>query len=102
MVKDKNVRSFLGCFFDKSVIDVVPQKTLIKLVDEINKDVRKGIFSYDEGKRKISGYNIMTQQQLNSASHKMFLGIIKDYFGKSAYKTLCERKNINIFNLYSK
>lgn len=99
MVKDKNVRSFLGCFFDKSVIDVVPQKTLIKLVDEINKDVRKGIFSYDEGKRKISGYNIMTQQQLNSASHKMFLGIIKDYFGKSAYKTLCERKNINIFNV---
>jgi hypothetical protein len=41
----------------------------------------------------------MSDEEFKSQTHTQFLGIIKKYYGKSAYEMLKQRRNINIFNI---
>ena len=78
-------------FFESSVISNIPASLLNSLVEAINEDCLNDVFKECN--------NIMTEEQLNSKTHKIFMKIIKEYFGESAYKLLSERKSINIFNV---
>ena len=106
-IENPEIRSLVANFFDRSVLQIVPQSELTKLVDSINSDVKNGVFSLKtikdvdtrEDKTVTNAHNIMNERQLNSESHKIFMGIIKNYFGKSAYETLNQRKNLNVFNV---
>lgn len=106
-IENPDIRNLVSDFFDKSVLQLVPASELSKFVETINRDVRNGVFApsikedpYTHKKKVvIDAFNTMTENQLNSESHQMFLGIIKNYFGKSAYETLKQRKNLNVFNV---
>lgn len=90
-IQNYKIKEIVANFFDSSVISNIPSSLLHNLVDAINEDCSNGMFKEYE--------NIMTEEQLNSKTHKTFMKIVKDYFGESAYDLLSERKNINIFNV---
>jgi len=92
-ISDSRTRNYLINFFEKSVIQNIPPKVLLNLIDCINDDVNADIIKFGENN------HILKQVQTDSKSHKAFLSIIKNYFGKDAYKLLKERKNLSIFNL---
>ncbi len=90
-IQNNKIKYRVVNFFENSVISNIPSSLLHNLVDAINEDCSNDVFNKYE--------NIMTEEQLNSKTHKIFMKIIKEYFGESAYKLLSERKNINIFNV---
>lgn len=102
-IENQNIRALVSNFFEPSVISIIPPKSLNLLVKAINEDVKKGIFLEKHhiklSKTVTNSFNTMSVIQLNSDTHKLFLKIIEENFGKSAKKLLSERKNLNIFNL---
>ena len=101
-IKNKEIRPLVANFFERSNVSTIPKKELQKLIDAINEDVEKGVFDVNNNKYNgnvSNAFNHMNEEQLNSKTHQIFLKIIKNYFGKSAWKTLEQRKNLNIFNL---
>lgn len=96
LVKNKKISKLLKNFFEKSVVSLISKEKLLELIEAINDDLDSHIFGFVMDRRAL---HTMNEAQLNSKTHKLFLEIIKDYFGESAYKTLSERKNINIFNV---
>ena len=100
-IKDKRIRPLVANFFERSIISSVPKKEINKLIDAINEDVEKGIFGVENNKYNgnvSNAFNYMNDEQINSKTHQTFLKIVGNHFGKSALKTLKQRKNINIFN----
>lgn len=96
LIDSEKASVYVQNFFERSVIENISHKELMRLVDSINRDIRFGVFDMDDYH---SLMNIMNSKQLNSKTHKEFLKIIDNNFGKSAVHTLKQRKNINIFNL---
>jgi len=90
----KPIISRLSSFFEPSVVKRIPHNQLILLVNAIKKDVENKTFY-----RAVDYNSVMSVEQLNSDTHRIFLDIIKKHFGKSAFKLLKQRKNINIFNI---
>ena len=102
MIKNKDARQLVANFFERSVISDIPKREINKLISAINEDVEKGIFKMERNeynKIVLNSFNKMTEEQKNSKTHKIFLNIIKNNFGKSAYKLINRRNNLNIFNL---
>lgn len=97
LIEDSKVRRKVSNFFESSVVELVPHEKLMTLIEAINEDVYDGVF--DMSSSKFNAYHTMDEEQLNSETHRLFMEIVKDYFGKSAYQTLSQRKNLNIFNV---
>ena len=95
LIKNKKIIKLVKNFFEKSVVSFIPREKVLELIDAINDDLDNHIFGFVLDRRAL---HTMNEEQLNSKTHKLFLEIVKDYFGESAYKTLSERKNLNIFN----
>lgn len=103
MIEDENIRKLVSNFFEPSVLECVSPKMARALVEAINEDVRNGIFTLKKHNRTYetvtNSFNLMNEEQLNSKTHQLFLKVINDGFGRSAVKTLKQRKNLNIFNM---
>lgn len=103
MIEDVNIRKLVSNFFEPSVLECISPKMASSLVDAINEDVRNGVFTLKTHNRTqervTNSYNLMSEEQLHSKTHQLFLKAINDGFGKSAVKTLKQRKNLNIFNM---
>lgn len=102
LIEREDIRPFVANFFEDSLISKIPSNEILSLISYINKDIETKNFDLVYGsqyKKTISSYNTMNENQLNSNTHKMFLSIIRKYFGNSAFEYLSERKNLNIFNL---
>lgn len=98
MIENKHAKKLVSNFFEPSVLACITPKMATLLAEAINKDLQNKVF-FVTTEYKISAFNRMNENQLNSESHKLFLKIIASSFGKSAAKTLKQRKNLNIFNL---
>ena len=99
LIENYSASRSLAGFFDKSVVDLVPHRSLIKLVNAINADVRSKVFDYTSASENLPFSHTLTLEQRNSKTHKLFLDIIKKNFGSAAKDLLEQRDNLTIFNL---
>lgn len=103
MIEAEDVRELVSNFFEPTTLQFIHPKIAKALVKAINRDIKNEIFDLKTNSRTnktiVNSYNTMNSQQLNSKTHQLFLKAIAEGFGKSAAKTLKERKNLNIFNL---